>query len=467
MWLRDLRPDDELAARYRAIGVWREQTPIDDLRRWRRERPADTAIVALGRDGRTRRIDYREYAELVERFASALRGLGVRRADVVALQLPNWWQVSVLALACARVGAVLAPIPTTAGPDELGGILARLEAGVLVTTSAMSSADHAAWARAVAPRLPRLRQLVVLGGAVGGSSEVDFAAHFERTPWEQMIPMPLDGARDAPDRIAFALPIAGARDGGATTAFHSFNTLHAALAADDRGAGGTERCGTRDAIFLAHPLTEAVGLVAGLLMPLRCGATAVLLDPCAPEKALPLMAETQTTLLAASPGFVGALVRAAQAEPEAAERLRALRAIRCGFGPLPERPLAAEVVDAFAVPLQAMWGTTEAPLATLTRIDDPPRWAAESVGRATPGTELDLRGAGLGTGPAQVFVRGAGVCLATMGRDRRELTVLAEHDGGWRASGHLAVEDGRGGIRIVGRSDDGDPPTSGPADAAP
>ena len=41
------------------------------------------------------------------------------------------------------------------------------------------------------------------------------------------------------------------------------------------------------------------------------------------------------------------------------------------------------------------------------------------------------------------MIRGASVCLGTMGRDSGTLQVLAEHDEGWYDSGDLTVPDGR------------------------
>ncbi|MEV4601820.1 hypothetical protein AB0K15_31010 [Amycolatopsis sp. NPDC049253] len=60
----------------------------------------------------------------------------------------------------------------------------------------------------------------------------------------------------------------------------------------------------------------------------------------------------------------------------------------------------------------------------------------------SPGSELDLR-SGLGVitaeRPGRLHVRGATVCLATVGRDTGELTVPADHDDGWYDTGDLAM----------------------------
>jgi cyclohexanecarboxylate-CoA ligase len=52
------------------------------------------------------------------------------------------------------------------------------------------------------------------------------------------------------------------------------------------------------------------------------------------------------------------------------------------------------------------------------------------------------------------MIRGASVCLGTMGRDSGTLQVLAEHNEGWYDTGDLTVPDGRGGYRLAGRASD-------------
>ena len=99
-------------ARYRERGWWRDATILDDLRAAVARTPDRPAIIAARSFARD--VTVIRYAELwrsVDRFAAGLVALGVGREDIVAVQLPNWWQYSALALACARIGAVIAPIP--------------------------------------------------------------------------------------------------------------------------------------------------------------------------------------------------------------------------------------------------------------------------------------------------------------------------------------------------------------------
>jgi cyclohexanecarboxylate-CoA ligase len=71
---------------YRQRGWWRDETVLDDLRRAIRNHPDKTAIIAaryFSRD--VTRLSYAELGMYVERFAGALRELGVGREQLVAV----------------------------------------------------------------------------------------------------------------------------------------------------------------------------------------------------------------------------------------------------------------------------------------------------------------------------------------------------------------------------------------------
>ena len=77
----------------------------------RRGYPEKVALTAVQVEtGAIRRFTYRELATMADRIAVGLSHLGVVRNDVVALQLPNWWEFTLTYLACSRIGAVLNPL---------------------------------------------------------------------------------------------------------------------------------------------------------------------------------------------------------------------------------------------------------------------------------------------------------------------------------------------------------------------
>jgi acetyl-CoA synthetase len=64
------------------------------------------AIIWEGEPGDRRVLTYWDLAREVQRAANALRGLGVRRGDRVAIYLPMIPEAAIAMLACARIGAI-------------------------------------------------------------------------------------------------------------------------------------------------------------------------------------------------------------------------------------------------------------------------------------------------------------------------------------------------------------------------
>ena len=86
-----------------------------------------------GEPGDARTITYRELHEEVCRFAGALRGLGVKKGDRVAIYLGMVPELPVAMLACARIGAVHSVVFGGFSSDSLRDRINDAEAKVLVT----------------------------------------------------------------------------------------------------------------------------------------------------------------------------------------------------------------------------------------------------------------------------------------------------------------------------------------------
>ncbi|WP_433559096.1 AMP-binding protein [Pseudonocardia xinjiangensis] len=444
MRIDSIRPPDLAARRFRGAGFWRDSGPISDLCRWRDATPGAPAIMAYRADEGSVRLSYAEYAGHVERFAGALYELGVRPGDVVACQLPSWWQAQALLLAATRLEAVAAPIMTTIRPRELERMLRLLGASVCVTVDEWAGFGHAAALGEIAHRLPELRHRVVIGEPADG--EIDFRSFFEETPWEGCHPVALDDAWEDPDCVALVLFTSGT-SGEPKGALHTQNTMYASAVS----VGDVHDFGRDSVRFTPHALMHIVGQDNALAV-LLAGASMVLLDDWSGGLGLRVLAGSGTTDLVAGPSFVHDVIAATGGKPAC---LPALRTVRCVGTTVPKQ-LVPQVSGVLGARLLSGWGMTEIGTGTVTRSDDPPDWAAHSDGRPVMGMELDLRSVTEITKdrPGRLFVRGSGVCLATVGRDSGELTVTAEHDDGWYDTGDLAVPDGRGGIRLMGRAGD-------------
>src|SRR3990172_1996323 len=156
-------------------GLWPDSLPIDHLDSAVRAAPDRTAFVgwnsALGREIR---LTYGELGDRVDRIAAGLLGLGVGPGDVVAFQLPNWWEFGALFFACSRIGAVANPLMPIFRPRELRFMMGFAEAKVAVVPALWRGFDHMGLMREIRPDLPKMRHVFGVGGAGEDSFEKAF-----------------------------------------------------------------------------------------------------------------------------------------------------------------------------------------------------------------------------------------------------------------------------------------------------
>ncbi len=65
-----------------------------------------TAILWEDEVGRTKKYTYLELYREVNKLVNALRGLGVKKGDRVAMYMPNIPEIAIAMLACAKIGAM-------------------------------------------------------------------------------------------------------------------------------------------------------------------------------------------------------------------------------------------------------------------------------------------------------------------------------------------------------------------------
>ena len=168
-------PAERIAA-MAAQGLWADRLITDHLDEIVARHPRRVALVAVdSAAGESVRLTYGALGRLVDRLAVGLAGLGVGPGDVVSLQLPNWWQFTVLHLACVRLGAVTNPLMPIFRERELAFMLSLAESKVVVVPGTFRGFDHAAMMRSLAPDLPALEHVLVVGGTGGDSFEAVLA----------------------------------------------------------------------------------------------------------------------------------------------------------------------------------------------------------------------------------------------------------------------------------------------------
>lgn len=427
-----------------ARGYWHDRTINDELDACLAECPDKLALTALRLDtGAVRRFTYREMGTFADRIAVGLSRLGVGRNDVVAMQLPNWWQFSLLYLACSRIGAVLNPLMPIFRERELSFMLRHGEAKVLVVPRTFRNFDHEAMARGLKASLPSLQRIIVIDG--GG--EDDFDALLTVPEWEKQPDARTILTRDrpGPDDITQLIYTSGTT-GEPKGAMHSANTLMANILPYAERL----KLGKTDIVLMASPMAHQTGFMYGLMMPIMLRASVVLQDVWEPTKAADVIRQEGVTFTMASTPFLTDLTRVVA---ETGKGVPSLKTFLCAGAPIPG-PLVEQARGVLGVKIVSAWGMTENGAVTLIRLDDDDLLAFTTDGSALPGVEVKIIDEGGTTlPPGQVGRLVVRSCSNFGGYLKRQQWNATDSDG-WFDTGDLARMDANGYIRISGRSKD-------------
>ncbi|MDB5850918.1 MAG: AMP-dependent synthetase and ligase [Rhodoferax sp.] len=431
-------------ARMLAQGLWHERTINDDLDDCLAAFPDKLALTAVQMEqGVTTRFTYRELARMADRVAVGLSRLGVGRNDVVACQLPNWWQFTVAYLACSRIGAVMNPLMHIFRERELSFMLKHGEASVVIVPKAFRGFDFEQMVTALQPSLPHLRQIVVVNGAGANSFDALLSGpDWENQPDAQDI---LTRSRPGPDDITQMIYTSGTT-GEPKGVMHSANTTMANIIPYAQRL----RLGADDVVFMASPMAHQTGFMYGLMMPVMLKASVVLQDLWDPVRAIELIRAEGASFTMASTPFLTDLARTVA---ETGSALPSLRTFLCAGAPIPG-PLVEQARKVLGTKIVSAWGMTENGAVTTILLDDDDARAVTTDGLALPGAELkvvDDLGQVLPLGqPGRLLARS---CSNFGGYLRRPHLNATDADD-WLDTGDLARIDAQGYIRITGRSKD-------------
>ncbi|WP_431273104.1 cyclohexanecarboxylate-CoA ligase [Variovorax ureilyticus] len=432
-------------ARMVAQGLWHDRTINDDLDACVAACPDKVALTALRvEEGDTSRFTYREMARMADRIAVGLARLGVGRGDVVACQLPNWWQFTLTYLACARIGAVMNPIMHIFRERELSFMLRHGAAKVMIVPKRFRGFDFEAMLAGLQPDLPDLQQVVVVGGSGGGNS---FEALLSGPAWEEAADAKeiLTRSRPGPDDVMQLIYTSGTT-GEPKGVMHTANTTMANI------IPYAERLhlGSDDVVLMASPMAHQTGFMYGLMMPIMLKASVVLQDIWDPARAVALIRAEGASFTMASTPFLTDLTRVVA---EGGGAVPSLRTFLCAGAPIPG-PLVEQARSVLGTKIVSAWGMTENGAVTLIELDDDDERAFNTDGHPLPGVEIkvvDVDGKVLPPGESGELMLRA--CSNFGGYLKRPHLNGTDADD-WFDTGDMARIDERGYLRITGRSKD-------------
>jgi len=425
-------------------GLWPDRLPIDDLDRAVGAYPQRTAFVGVdSARGKEIRLGYAELATRVDQIALGLIELGVGRSDVVAFQLPNWWEFIALFYACNRIGAVANPLMPIFRQRELRFMLNFSGAKVVIVPGVWRGFDHAAMLRDIRRDLPQLRHAV----AIDESGERSFAKTFlARPPPSPGEARRLAALRPGANDVAELIYTSGT-SGEPKAVMHTANTVLAPGRCFITDIALTDR----DVVFMGSPFAHQTGFLYGMLMPIMLGAKTVALDVWSAEQAALLIEREGATFSMGSTPFLSDLVNLS--DGFRARVRRSLRTFVCAGAPIP-RVLVQRAKAEMDLQVLSCWGMTENGGLTITRKGDPQDKAFTTDGRALPGSEVRVVDEAGRPRPADTVgnLQARGITHFVGYLKKPQLNAVDAD--GWFDTGDLARMDADGYIRIAGRTKD-------------
>lgn len=429
--LKDVVTDAGRRHDYLAKSLWNDVTLAAEVAHHARDRASDVAVVdRLG----TRRVTFSELDADSDRVAGYLWRHGVQPGDVVAVQLPNWYETVAVALGVFKVGGVINPMLPVYRSRELRHMLRVGAAKAIFTPAEYRGFDHLAMIEELRDETAALTLHVVVGPAGGRA-----------VPFESVIRSDLvaPAGQISPAEEVSELIFTSGTEADPKAIMHTEQTTNFSVRTAFRSLGMS----SADVVWMPSPIGHSTGFNYGVRMALYHGLKLVLQDRWDGDEAADLIAGEGCTYTLAATTFVRDLVNACRERPRDVESMRLL-----GSGGAPVPPQLVREAAEHGITVLRLYGSTEALVATWNRPESALQKRVDTDGVAVDDVEVVTRsdaGNVLVGDAGEIYTRGPNTCVGFCNDPER--TAANFDEDGWVKSGDLAVIDGDGYLTVVGR----------------
>src|SRR5262249_37900453 len=424
----------ELAACYRAAGLWLNKNFFDVIEEGARAH-RDREVFADA----SRRITYGALKREIEQCAEFFRGIGIRRGDVVTVQLPNRIAFPIVFFSLELIGAVANKVNPDFRARELEYILKFSGSRAYVCPREFKCFDYVAMARGLQAAVPAVTHVIVAGGSAEGAFDLDAGI-------AKSLPIAaVDRVRMSPNEV-FRMAFTSGTTGDPKCVLHSFNTTLCTVKLLNDDMLMTDR----DVMLIYLPVGLNWGYIC-LMQTIMAGGRAVLLERFSARTALESIEREKVTFIATAPASIVAMLN----DPELEKfDVSSLRVVITGGA-----SAAIETIREFRKRMKGhlieLYGMLETGFHTYTRLTDNPEKVSGTIGRLVETMELrliDERGNDVPHGQiGEIAARGPSVHLGYHNNPRANEQAFTED--GWFRTGDLGrFVDEAGNIELTGRS---------------
>ncbi|MFZ5931965.1 MAG: acetate--CoA ligase [Pseudomonadota bacterium] len=404
-----------------------------------------TAIRWISKDNVRRDICYAELSTGTDRFANALKALGVGKDDAVFVLAGRVPELYIAALGTLKNGSVFCPMFSAFGPEPIRTRMERGDAAVLVTTQRLFERKVANWWR----ELPSLKHIILIDA---GDSKEDGVIG-----WSQALQKAGGGpalVQTMPEDRAL-LHFTSGTTGRPKGAIH----VHAAVIAHHVTGQFALDMHPDDIFWCTADPGWVTGTSYGIIAPLTNGLT-MIVDEAEFDAArwYRILQEEKVTIWYTAPTAIRMLMKSEDSVPPPTRHsLRFMASVG--------EPLNPDAVvwsnEKFGLPFHDNWWQTETGgimIANYASMDVKPG----SMGRPLPGMEAAIVNA---TEEGRIEITSKPMTVGELalktgwpsmfrGYLHEEERYQKHFRNGWYLTGDLAMQDADGYFWFVGRADD-------------
>lgn len=429
----------QMIEQYLQSGEWTRETLSELWDRNAERYPDREALV----DSQTR-LTWGTAKKWIDRLALGLLEAGLKKDDMVVLQLPNCVELMVLIVACEKAGLLSLPVLRTFRHNEMQYIIEHVHAAAVVIPSEFRGFDYYTMIKDIQQNVDTLKHIFFCGNQTPAGYRT--ITEMVAKPWEERYPRDFLADKTCPaTEVSLVVSTSG------TTGFPKF--VEYPISARFCSAKGRVRKYhyTAEDTFGIFGAGIGTAISAYFAAPLA-GSKIVMMEHFDAEAALKLVQDERISVIGSAPAILIMMVR----HPDFDKYdLSSLRLVESGGAPLSYED-GREIEEKMGCTVVQRYGSMDAGMGFEGIPEDPIDLRLRYPGRPFAGTEIKLvDGSGREVLPGEVgriMLRGpsgsSGYYLDP------ESTRQKWSADGWHDMGDLGRIDKQGYLSIVGREKD-------------